>query len=193
MKTDSPFCAVLVAVLLGAGAAGGLPSAHGQAAAEPDTTAQSPSNGPTPHGRWGVGGQLLPLFGPSVRVALTRRVTVQVAGLPFPGRQDDSGDPKWTVGGQGLYKFVVGPWYNVFVGVSMQSISYEETVQKGDDLQNLRFVRRQKVDWVGAATVGVEGVVGSRLGISLEVGMAEVWGEFYVSRAIGGVGLHYYW
>ena len=52
-----------------------------------------------------------------------------------------------------------------------------------------------RVGWTGYLTVGAEAVFWSRLGLSLEVGGGEAWGDpnFHVSRVIGGVGLHYYW
>lgn len=59
--------------------------------------------------RWGVGAQLGPILGPSVRYALTKRLTVQAAGLPFLIGGET------VAGARLLYKLFVRPKYNFFV------------------------------------------------------------------------------
>lgn len=151
--------------------------------------------------QWAAGVQFFPVPGVSVRRALTSRIAVQVSGIP------DVGDHVfWFRGGMGgrlLYRFKMeganslyaSGAYSLFF-LSPQFLS----TTPGEDFLS----RRERRSHFGAVTLGTEIALGYGMSLSLEGGVARIWGhglhrelgweeEYPRSTLAGGIGLHYRW
>lgn len=156
-----------------------VPSAFGQAQSDEE---ERPA---ATHARWGVGVQLMPVLGGSVRWAVTRWGTLQVGAMPGLG-----GNFQGAIGGRALFKFVIRERYNVYGSVGGTSL-FDESLQFDDDL---RLRRQVDVLWYLAASIGAEFALGTQFGLSGEAGGGQMRGaEETLTFPAVGVGLHYYW
>lgn len=137
------------------------------------------------HARWGVGLQVLPVAGASVRLNLSRRLALQGAALP--PRVVGSGF-RGMAGGRLLFKPLVHPRYNLFLGLAAAAV-FEKRL---DDRYEFETVAHQ----VMAVTLGAESLLGTRLGLSGELGAFHLRdaGDATLDTTMPtvGVGLHYY-
>lgn len=152
-----------------------------------DSRAENENLDPALHGRWAVGLQIVPVVGPSVRVAVTPRVTIQAAGVPATFREKGF---QGIVGGRLLYKFVGRNSYNTFASVATSTIfDRAAQIEFGEEttyeLKTMPLI---------ALTFGAEGALGSHFSISGEVGAGRLWNDRNDGVGLtSGVGLHYYW
>lgn len=171
---------VVAVLLIVLGGSVSLPqSAYGQ---EETNMEDSP---PATHSQWGVGIQLMPVLGTSVRWAATSRATVQIAAMPGLG-----GNFQGSIGGRWLYKFVANEGYNVFGSIGVTPL-FGQSSTLGEDLT---FERGIEVLWYKAVSVGAETALGTHFGLSVEGGVGHLGGEgeSLLIPALG-IGLHYYW
>lgn len=152
-----------------------------------DSRAENEDLDPALHGRRAVGLQIVPVVGPSVRVAVTPRVTIQAAGLPAMFREKGF---QGIVGGRMLYKFVGRDSYNTFASVAMSAV-FDRAAQREFGEETTFEFRTMPLT---ALTVGAEGGLGSHFSISGEVGAGRLWNDRNNGMELTfGVGLHYYW
>ena len=136
--------------------------------------------------RWGVGVQLSPVFGLSVRRALTERLAVQAAGIPFLIGGET------VAGARLLFKLYTQPHYSFHVsGGSSAFINTNDRTAAGDEEQETR------VTPLYFGTLGGEYRFSRRLGLSGDLGLAYLQFEGGVITRSGvspvlGLGLHYY-
>jgi len=136
--------------------------------------------------RWGVGVQLSPVFGLSVRRALTERLAVQAAGIPFRIGEET------VVGARLLFKLYTQPHYSFHVsGGGSAFIATNDRTAARDEEQETR------VTPLYFGTLGGEYRFSRRLGLSGDVGLAYLQFEGRVITRSGvspvlGLGLHYY-
>ena len=133
--------------------------------------------------RWGVGVQLSPVFGLSVRRALTERLAVQAAGIPFRIGEET------VVGARLLFKIYTQPHYGFHVsGGGSAFIATNDRTAARDET---------RVTPLYFGTLGGEYRFSRRLGLSGDVGLAYLQFEERVITRNGvspvlGLGLHYY-
>lgn len=172
------FVVAVLLIVLG----GNLPlaqSAYGQKEADME------DRPPATHSQWGVGIQLMPVLGTSVRWAATSRATVQIAAMPGLG-----GNFQGAIGGRFLYKFVANEGYNVFGSIGVTPLfGQSSTLGEG-----LTIERETEVLWYKAVSVGAETALGTHFGLSVEGGAGHIGGEGESLLIPSlGIGLHYYW
>lgn len=152
-----------------------------------ETTPEDEPSRPALDGRWAVGLQALPVVGPSIRYGVSRRVTLQAAGLPLTFREKGL---QGMGGARILYALKERASYEAFGSIAVTAIFDRSARSSLDGETRFEF---QTVPLV-AATVGAEGRVGSHVSLSGEIGASRMWTKVGnpILLAIG-VGVNYYW
>lgn len=152
-----------------------------------ETTSQDQASGPALDGRWAVGLQALPVVGPSIRYAVSRRVMVQAAGLPLAFREKGV---QGMGGARILYALKERPAYEAFGSIAVTAI-FDRSARSSLDGET-RF-ELQTVPLV-VVTAGVEGRMGSHVTLSGEIGASRMWTKVGNPILLAlGVGVNYYW
>lgn len=143
--------------------------------------------------RFGVGVQMLPISGVSLRIDLTQRVVVQVLGMP-PGLGNQG-----AIGGRLLFRPYVRETYNLFLAGTAAAIFLERLAGVSRVNGSIKRQYEAKANFHAALTLGAEAMLGSHFRLSGELGAIYVripaWLAFDPRRDLYpafGVALHYY-